>query len=246
MPCHELVVSTTVDAALLSRARRHPHRHDRRRPARRSPAGACWLGYRAAEIDASYAVYDEHPLDEPDEWGDLHSFRRRGRRDVTTAPRRGELWWCEVPDIGSATGGGAVTRRSHPAPAPSARRSVHRRRVRGPGERSAARAGRRPRAEAQCRQPGFRRERRHRHARRTTRCAEREPHARGLRRARGCGRLRPRDLELRAHRAEGLDDLLVDGLGQQVGAGLVQVEAVVGPDQLELAVDVRRSRHSRR
>jgi hypothetical protein len=30
---------------------------------------------RAAEIDASYAAYDEHPLDEPDEWGDLASFR---------------------------------------------------------------------------------------------------------------------------------------------------------------------------
>lgn len=32
--------------------------------------------YRAAEVDASYAAYDSHPLDEPDEWGDLASFRR--------------------------------------------------------------------------------------------------------------------------------------------------------------------------
>jgi hypothetical protein len=32
--------------------------------------------HRAAEVDASYAVYDKHPLDEPDEWGDLASFRR--------------------------------------------------------------------------------------------------------------------------------------------------------------------------
>jgi hypothetical protein len=32
--------------------------------------------HRAAEVDASYAAYDEHPLDEPDEWGDLGSFRR--------------------------------------------------------------------------------------------------------------------------------------------------------------------------
>lgn len=31
--------------------------------------------HRANEIDASYATYDEHPLDEPDEWGDLASFR---------------------------------------------------------------------------------------------------------------------------------------------------------------------------
>ena len=30
---------------------------------------------RNAEIDASYASYDEHPLDEADEWGDLASFR---------------------------------------------------------------------------------------------------------------------------------------------------------------------------
>ncbi len=32
--------------------------------------------HRAAELDASYAAYDEHPLDEPDEWGDLASFRQ--------------------------------------------------------------------------------------------------------------------------------------------------------------------------
>ena len=32
--------------------------------------------YRAAEVDASYAAYDMHPLDEPDEWGDLASFRQ--------------------------------------------------------------------------------------------------------------------------------------------------------------------------
>lgn len=28
-----------------------------------------------SELDASYAAYDSHPLDEPDEWGDLASFR---------------------------------------------------------------------------------------------------------------------------------------------------------------------------
>jgi hypothetical protein len=27
-----------------------------------------------AEIDAGYAAYDLHPLDEPDAWGDLASF----------------------------------------------------------------------------------------------------------------------------------------------------------------------------
>jgi hypothetical protein len=38
--------------------------------------GALLARHRAAEVDASYAAYDEHPLDEPDEWGDLASFRR--------------------------------------------------------------------------------------------------------------------------------------------------------------------------
>lgn len=31
--------------------------------------------HRAAEIDSAYAAYDEHPIDEVDEWGDLASFR---------------------------------------------------------------------------------------------------------------------------------------------------------------------------
>ncbi len=38
--------------------------------------GALLARYRSAEVDASYAAYDEHPLDEPDEWGDLASWRR--------------------------------------------------------------------------------------------------------------------------------------------------------------------------
>ena len=32
--------------------------------------------HRSAEVDAGYAAYDEHPADEPDEWGDLASWRR--------------------------------------------------------------------------------------------------------------------------------------------------------------------------
>lgn len=32
--------------------------------------------HRAAEVDASYAAYDKHPIDERDEWGDLTSFRQ--------------------------------------------------------------------------------------------------------------------------------------------------------------------------
>jgi hypothetical protein len=30
---------------------------------------------RAAEVDAAYSAYDEHPLTEEDAWGDLDSFR---------------------------------------------------------------------------------------------------------------------------------------------------------------------------
>ncbi len=30
---------------------------------------------RAAAIDRGYAAYEQHPIDEPDEWGDLQSFR---------------------------------------------------------------------------------------------------------------------------------------------------------------------------
>ena len=67
-------VSTTVDDDLLSRAR-----------ALRSGAtdaslldealAALLRQHRAKQIDADYAAYDAHPLDEADEWGDLASFR---------------------------------------------------------------------------------------------------------------------------------------------------------------------------
>jgi hypothetical protein len=36
---------------------------------------ALLASHRAAEIDAAYSAYEEHPIDEPDEWGDLASFR---------------------------------------------------------------------------------------------------------------------------------------------------------------------------
>jgi hypothetical protein len=50
--------STLTDAALLDEA-----------------LAALIARHRAVEIDASYAIYDEHPLEEPDAWGDLASFR---------------------------------------------------------------------------------------------------------------------------------------------------------------------------
>ncbi|MGI8623064.1 MAG: type II toxin-antitoxin system VapB family antitoxin [Solirubrobacteraceae bacterium] len=31
--------------------------------------------HRTAEIDDAYRAYDDHPIDEPDAWGDLASFR---------------------------------------------------------------------------------------------------------------------------------------------------------------------------
>jgi hypothetical protein len=67
-------VSTTVDEHLLARAR-----------GARSGVGdaalmdealtALLARHRAAELDAAYVAYDQHPLDEADEWGDLASFR---------------------------------------------------------------------------------------------------------------------------------------------------------------------------
>jgi hypothetical protein len=68
-------LSTTVDSALLDGARRL--RSGLNDAALIDEALEALLArYRAAELDASYAAYDRHPLAEPDEWGDLASFRR--------------------------------------------------------------------------------------------------------------------------------------------------------------------------
>ena len=67
-------VSTTVDEALLEKARRLCSKQTD--AALLDEALEVLVArHRAAEVDASYAAYDEHPLDEPDEWGDLASFR---------------------------------------------------------------------------------------------------------------------------------------------------------------------------
>ncbi len=68
-------LSTTVDRELLD--------HARQTRAGTSDAelidaalSALLAQYRAAEIDSAYATaYALHPLNEPDEWGDLESFR---------------------------------------------------------------------------------------------------------------------------------------------------------------------------
>jgi hypothetical protein len=67
-------LSTTVDAALLERARKASGKPD---SALVDEALSALLArHRTVEVDASYAAYDAHPLDEPDAWGDLASFRR--------------------------------------------------------------------------------------------------------------------------------------------------------------------------
>ena len=67
-------ISTTVDAELLETARRT--RSGLPDSALIDEALAALLARRrAAELDAAYAAYDAHPLDEADEWGDLASFR---------------------------------------------------------------------------------------------------------------------------------------------------------------------------
>jgi hypothetical protein len=67
-------VSTTVDEELLGHARRL--RSQLTDSALLDEAlGALVARHRATEIDTAYGVYERHPLDEPDEWGDLASFR---------------------------------------------------------------------------------------------------------------------------------------------------------------------------
>lgn len=68
-------LSTTLDAALLDGARQLR--------AGSSDAAlidealqALLASHPTGEIGAGYAAYRRHPLDEPDAWGDLASFRR--------------------------------------------------------------------------------------------------------------------------------------------------------------------------
>ncbi len=67
-------VSTTVDETLLREARLL-HRGGSDASLVDEALRALLARHRAAEIDSAYAAYDDHPVDEPDEWGDLASFR---------------------------------------------------------------------------------------------------------------------------------------------------------------------------
>ncbi|HPB45976.1 MAG TPA: antitoxin MazE5 [Microthrixaceae bacterium] len=68
-------ISTTVDADLLTDARRL--RSDSTDSKLIDAALAALLAAeRRATIDAEYAkAYENHPIGEPDDWGDLESFR---------------------------------------------------------------------------------------------------------------------------------------------------------------------------
>lgn len=67
-------VSTTVDEHLLGEARRlvggQPDS-----VLLDAALRSFLLRHRAAELDSQYGAYDRQPLDAPDEWGDLASFR---------------------------------------------------------------------------------------------------------------------------------------------------------------------------
>lgn len=68
-------ISTTVDSALLGDARNTGAGAN---DAELIDAALAALldRYRRAEVDGAYeAAYEAHPIDQPDEWGDLASFR---------------------------------------------------------------------------------------------------------------------------------------------------------------------------
>jgi hypothetical protein len=67
-------VSTTVDGELLARAR-EAHGGSTDAGLLDEALHALLARHRASEIDLAYTAYDDHPLDEPDEWGDLAAFR---------------------------------------------------------------------------------------------------------------------------------------------------------------------------
>jgi hypothetical protein len=72
-------VSTTVDEGLLSKAREL--KIGSTDAALLDEAlKALLAAHRASEIDDAYKVYDRHPLEEPDAWGDLAAFREAAAR----------------------------------------------------------------------------------------------------------------------------------------------------------------------
>jgi hypothetical protein len=68
-------VSTTVDERLLKSVR-EIHAGTPDSTLLDQALTALLVQHRSAEVDARYVVYDAHPLDETDEWGDLASFHK--------------------------------------------------------------------------------------------------------------------------------------------------------------------------
>ena len=67
-------VSTTVDEHLLAEARSlDPDANDA--SLLDAALAALLARHRRADVDAAYTAYDDHPLGETDEWGDLETFR---------------------------------------------------------------------------------------------------------------------------------------------------------------------------
>lgn len=158
----------------------------------------------AAAVDASYAAYDEHPLEEPDEWGDLASFRRAaaassarsrpaGRCSRASSPRSNVARLLPSPATPRFRGCGGRWSR------PARRRSAD-----SPARWSSSPAPTRSRSAR--RQPRLARERVCRRPARTTRASRRRPNARGLRRPSGRARLR----RLRRSREVDIHQPLVD------------------------------------
>lgn len=67
-------ISTTVDAELLEAARKIVGGSDSEIVD--EALTALLARHQTSKIDASYTAYDNHPLEEPDHYGDLASFRR--------------------------------------------------------------------------------------------------------------------------------------------------------------------------
>jgi len=69
-------ISTTVDEQLLAKARQ-THAGTTDAELMDDALSAFLARHRAVQIDDEYAAaYAKHPIDEPDEWGDLESWRK--------------------------------------------------------------------------------------------------------------------------------------------------------------------------
>ena len=176
-------VSTTVDQALLAQARAL-HAAPTDAALIDDALIALWLGIERRRSTPSTPPRTGCTRStNRTNGGDLASFRDRGSGDVTAMPRWGELWWCELPDIGrrpvvvlsrNAAIRGCVARSSRPARPRSAD-------CRAKWSSSPVTI----RWASQCGEPRCRRERFDCGARRSPRHAQRHPHARHLRGPRG-------------------------------------------------------------